>query len=72
MNVYDFDGTIFYSDCSIGFALKKGLMMVERSRILRNGGIFFNIKVENSKKDMLRAVLEGICYHLRWLLECED
>ena len=21
MNVYDFDGTIFYSDCSIGFAL---------------------------------------------------
>lgn len=20
MNVYDFDGTIFYSDCSIGFA----------------------------------------------------
>ena len=36
------------------------------------GGIFFNIKVENSKKDMLRAVLEGICYHLRWLLECEE
>ena len=21
MNVYDLDGTIFYSDCSIGFAL---------------------------------------------------
>mgnify|MGYP002870149929 CR=1 FL=1 len=21
--------------------------------------------------DMIRAVLEGICYHLRWLLECE-
>ena len=21
---------------------------------------------------MLRAVFEGICYHLRWLLECED
>jgi xylulokinase len=21
---------------------------------------------------MLRAVLEGICYHLRWLLECEE
>ena len=20
---------------------------------------------------MIRAVLEGICYHLRWLLECE-
>ena len=21
---------------------------------------------------MLRAVIEGICYHLRWMLECED
>ncbi len=35
------------------------------------GGIFFNIRVENGKRDMIRAVLEGICYHLRWLLECE-
>ena len=35
------------------------------------GGMFFNICVENGKRDMLRAVLEGICYHLRWLLECE-
>jgi xylulokinase len=36
------------------------------------GGMFFNIKIENDKRDMLRAVLEGICYHLRWLLECEN
>ena len=35
------------------------------------GGIFFNIRIENGKRDMIRAVLEGICYHLRWLLECE-
>ena len=35
------------------------------------GGMFFNLRVENGKRDMLRAVLEGICYHLRWLLECE-
>ena len=35
------------------------------------GGVFFNIRVENGKRDMIRAVLEGICYHLRWLLECE-
>ena len=35
-------------------------------------GMFFNIRVENGKKDMLRAVLEGICYHLRWMLERED
>ncbi len=35
------------------------------------GGIFFNLKLENGKRDMIRAVLEGICFHLRWLLECE-
>ena len=35
------------------------------------GGIFFNIRIENGKRDMIRAVLEGICYHLRWLLESE-
>ena len=32
-------------------------------------GMFFNIRIENNKRDMIRAVLEGICYHLRWLLE---
>ena len=36
------------------------------------GGMFFNIRVENGKRDMIRAVLEGICYHLRWLLESEE
>lgn len=35
------------------------------------GGMFFNIHIGNCKQDMIRAVLEGICYHLRWLLECE-
>ena len=35
------------------------------------GGMFFNIRIGNSKRDMIRAVLEGICYHLRWLLECQ-
>ncbi len=34
-------------------------------------GMFFNIRIDTSKRDMIRAVLEGICYHLRWLLECE-
>ena len=33
--------------------------------------MFFNIRIENGKRDMIRAVLEGICYHLCWLLECE-
>ena len=35
-------------------------------------GMFFNIKVETGKRDMIRAVLEGICYHLRWLLEASE
>ena len=35
-------------------------------------GMFFNIKIENGKRDMIRAVLEGICYHLRWLLEAQE
>ena len=34
------------------------------------GGMFFNIRVETTKQNLLRAVLEGICYHLRGLLEC--
>lgn len=35
-------------------------------------GMFFNIRIDTGKADMIRAVLEGICYHLRWLLECES
>ena len=36
------------------------------------GGMFFNIRINNGKRDMIWAVLEGICYHLRWLLECQE
>ena len=36
------------------------------------GGMFFNIRIDNGKRDMIRAVLEGICYHLRWLVECVE
>ncbi|MCQ2401810.1 MAG: FGGY-family carbohydrate kinase [Lachnospiraceae bacterium] len=35
-------------------------------------GMFFNLKLETGKAQMIRAVLEGICYHLRWMLESED
>ncbi|MCR4797686.1 MAG: FGGY-family carbohydrate kinase [Lachnospiraceae bacterium] len=35
-------------------------------------GMFFNISLETGKRDMIRAVLEGICFHLRWMLECQD
>lgn len=34
------------------------------------GGMFFNVRINNDKRDLLRATLEGICYHYRWLLEC--
>ncbi len=35
-------------------------------------GMFFNIGIETGKTEMIRAVLEGICYHLCWMLECQD
>ena len=37
-----------------------------------SAGMFFNIKLESGKRQMLRAVIEGICFHVRWMLECED
>lgn len=35
-------------------------------------GMFFNLKLETGKAKMIRAVIEGICFHLRWMLECES
>ena len=35
-------------------------------------GMFFGIRLETGKSELIRAVLEGICYHLRWMLECQD
>ncbi|MBE6472299.1 MAG: carbohydrate kinase [Coriobacteriaceae bacterium] len=35
-------------------------------------GMFFNLRLGTSKREMIRAVIEGVCYHLRWLLECES
>lgn len=35
-------------------------------------GMFFNISLDTGKTHMLRAVVEGVCFHLRWMLECED
>ena len=35
-------------------------------------GLFFNIHLETGKTELIRAVVEGICYHLRWMLECQD
>lgn len=35
-------------------------------------GMFFGIRLETGKTEMIRAVLEGVFYHLRWMLECQD
>lgn len=37
-----------------------------------SAGMFFNVKLETGKTEMIKAVLEGVCYHLRWMLECQD
>jgi xylulokinase len=34
-------------------------------------GMFFNIRLETGKRDLIHAVIEGICYHLRWQLEAQ-
>jgi xylulokinase len=32
-------------------------------------GLFFNIGLETGKRELVRAVLEGVAYHQRWMLE---
>ena len=32
-------------------------------------GMFFNIGLETGKRELIRAVLEGVAYHQRWMLE---
>lgn len=32
-------------------------------------GIFFNIGLESGKTELIRAVVEGVCYHMRWFVE---
>lgn len=34
-------------------------------------GMFFNINIDTGKNDLIRSVLEGICFHLRWMYERE-
>ena len=35
-------------------------------------GMFYNISLETGKRDLIHAVIEGICYHLRWQLEAQE
>lgn len=37
-----------------------------------SAGMFFNIHLETGKTELIRAVIEGICFHLKWMLECAD
>ncbi len=32
-------------------------------------GMFFNISLQTGKTELIRAVIEGVCFHLRWMLE---
>ena len=36
-----------------------------------SAGMFFNIRLNTGKSELIRAVLEGVCFHLRWMLECQ-
>lgn len=35
-------------------------------------GMFFNISIETGKTELIRSVLEGICFHKRWMLEAQN
>lgn len=35
-------------------------------------GMFFNISLDTGKSELIRAVVEGVCFHLRWFIETED
>lgn len=35
-------------------------------------GMFFNISLETGKSEMIRAVVEGVCFHMRWFLETQE
>ncbi len=35
-------------------------------------GMFFNISLDTGKSEMIRAVYEGVCFHLRWFLETQE
>jgi xylulokinase len=35
-------------------------------------GMFFNISLETGKTELIRSVIEGVCFHLRWFIETQD
>ena len=35
-------------------------------------GMFYNLSIETGKSEMIRAVVEGVCMHMRWMLETQE
>ncbi len=35
-------------------------------------GLFFNLDITTRGSDLMKAVIEGVCMHMRWLLECTE
>ena len=35
-------------------------------------GMFFNVGIDTKKAELIHSVIEGVCYHLRWQLECSS
>jgi len=35
-------------------------------------GVFFNVDVDSRSSDLIKAVIEGVCMHMRWLLEITE
>lgn len=35
-------------------------------------GMFFNISLDTGKTQLIRSVLEGVCYHMKWMLDAQD
>ncbi|MBQ8228495.1 MAG: FGGY-family carbohydrate kinase [Clostridia bacterium] len=38
----------------------------------KSRGMFFNLNLETGKAELVRAVIEGVSYHLRWFIETQD
>ena len=35
-------------------------------------GMFFNVSLETGKSELIRSVVEGVCMHMRWMLETQE
>ncbi len=33
---------------------------------------FFNLSLETGKSELIRSVVEGVCFHMRWFIESQD